>query len=211
MRTYVLIACFALLIIFGAFARYPKQTATSKNAVVYSVSLLKQQKKALDKRNISYKTKGVSVWVKLYDKGQLLRIKNDKWPDEQKIEYTYNVIKNDRGNVVMIMAYPTSQSGDWDIAYSHYFNQEGKLIAFERFTGFFNSGCAGDGGVARETVCNYYNGNFKVIGKTYSLTDGDGKKLVKSKCDFLYDFKDYKIYPDVAKCLAGYHINAALL
>jgi len=193
------------------FIPQQQQSATNKNAVADSVGLLQKQKKALDKRNISYKTKGVTVWVKLYDKSKLLRIRNDKWPDQEKIEYTYNVVKDATGNIVMVMAYPTSQSGDWDIGYTHYFDISGKVIAFERFTGFFNSGCAGTDEAAHERIVNYYNNNFKLIHKTYKLTNSKGKKLVKSKCDFPYNFKDYKIYPDVAKCLAGYHINANLL
>lgn len=111
----------------------------------------------------------------------------------------------------MIMAYPTSQSGDWDISYTHYFNTSGKIIAFERFTGFFNSGCVENDESAHERIVNYYSYNFKVIGKTYNLTNHQGKKLTKSKCAFPYDFKNYKIYPDATKCLVGYHINVDLL
>ncbi len=160
----------------------------------------------LVKRAIRTKSKNLKVLVKVKGKNKLVKVEGTNWPEN--IEYTYNLIEDTVNNCTFILATPFSESGDWDVTYAYYFDR-GKLFAFERKTGFFNSECTDD--AAHETICYFYNNDFKQVKKTYKLTDRNGKNLVKSKCVFNYDFKDYKIYKTLDDCLKGYKIDRQLL
>ncbi|MCJ8208808.1 hypothetical protein MUY27_03750 [Mucilaginibacter sp. RS28] len=166
-------------------------------------SLLKKQKIEID-RQLSRKSPDLTVYVKIPGRSKLVRVFHEKWPEN--LEYTYNVLRDKSGRIVLISQSPFSESGDWDITYKQYFDEHGNTLAFERVTGFFNSGCTMDDDAAHEAIVNYYNANFKSIYNSYSLMDSKGKKLVKSKCVFPYNFKNYKIYANLADCLKAYNI-----
>ncbi|MBS7567108.1 hypothetical protein KHS38_22070 [Mucilaginibacter sp. Bleaf8] len=164
-----------------------KNTVKNKTADSASVSIqsLHKHKADIDKLFNTYakrKSSPISVYVKRYNSKKLEKVINEQWPEQ--IEYTYNIIKNPSGKIVQILASPTSESGDWDICYIHYFNNSGRLIAFERRTNFFNSGCTDNDEAVHETICSYYN-NHKVISKSYKLADNNGKNLVMSGVTFL--------------------------
>ena len=162
---------------------------------------LKKQKAIIDSR-LLHDQKSIIAFAKVPHKKELIKVKNNKWPDE--VEYSYNILKDSANNIIMILQGPFSESGDWDISYIHYFDKAGKTFAFERRTNFFNSECTE--GAAYEVVSNYYQDNFTKVDQTYKLTNKQGKSLAKSKCNFPYDFK-YTIYKNVSECLKAYHIN----
>lgn len=147
--------------------------------------------------------KALVLLAKVPKKKELVRVKNEKWPDE--VEYSYNVLKDSTGKVIFIMQSPFSESGDWDITYSYYFDPSGEIFCFERFTGFFNSGCTED--AAHEIITKYYDPKFALVSSLYKLTDSKNKPLNKSKCVFNYDFKGYKIYKRVDDCLKSFNIK----
>src|SRR5690606_579000 len=88
--------------------------------------------------------------------------------------------------IVATFESPSSESGDWNIVYTHYFDSEGKTFAFERQTYFYNSMCTE--GLAHEIITNFYNNDFSVLDKKYQLTDEYGKNLHKDSCQFPYDY-----------------------
>jgi len=183
----------------------------SKNSDNILVNLLPQKdtilfslknKKAIVDQYLGKHDKAVIVFVKVPGKKNLIRVKNEKWPDE--IEYTYNILKNSSGKIIFVAQIPYSESGDWNIEYKHYFDEQGNTYAFYREESIF-----GDvkGGVLRKILLNYYDHNFNNINQVNSLTDKD-YKLIKVNKD-LYDFRDYKysIYKNLNNCLAGYGIK----
>ncbi|MBI4125665.1 MAG: hypothetical protein HY466_07040 [Deltaproteobacteria bacterium] len=138
----------------------------------------------------------IIVFVKLADKNDLVQIENEKWPDS--IETTYNLFKGNNGKLIVAREMPYSESGDWDITFSHYFDKDGKTFAFERQTIFFNSICTDD--VAYETKTEYYDTDLKIIGKEYKLIDQKGNSLQKDSCIFDYD-RGYKVIANIDKYL----------
>jgi len=153
---------------------------------------LKAKKDHID--SLAIDTNKLIILVKLPNSDRLQLVKNGKFPDE--VETTYNLLKDDGGNIVYILESPVSESGDWDIVYESYFNQAGQLFSFERTAGFFNEECT-EGSVkpdepVHEKLIKYFDTHSRLIDSTYSLLDNDKRPLNKSKCISNYDFP-YKI------------------
>jgi hypothetical protein len=123
--------------------------------------------------------------VKVPDSDKLVEVVHNKFPNE--VETTYNFLKDNEGHIIFAGESPTSESGDWDIAYKSYFDKKGKLFAFERTAGFFNSGCTTNDDAAHEDLIKLYN-DKKLASSTYTLTDSKKRPLVKSKCVFNYNY-----------------------
>ena len=157
---------------------------------------LKYQKTLIDTFYNHNKDK-VKVLVKLVDKDELVEEKNNEY-DEISCEKTFWLLKDSLNKIVTISEQPFSQSGDWNIVLTHYFDKDGKTFAFERQANFFNSICTDD--VAYETQTEFYNNNFKLIDKMYKLVDKNNKPLQKDSCQFPYDY-EYKISADLDKYL----------
>jgi len=169
-------------------------------------AILKEEikaKRSIDK--LANDSNVVITLVKKPDSYNLVLVKDGKFPDD--VEVTYNLIKDKNGNIVLISESPTSESGDWDIEYLNYFDKSGKLFAFERIAGFFNSECTIDADdAAHEDLIKYYDKDFNVISSKYTLTDSKHRKLKKSKCQFNYDYH-YTITKDLTTYLKTNHIN----
>lgn len=141
------------------------------------------------------------VFVKMNNKNELLRIFKGSFP-EDSIECTYNVL-TEKGKVIMIMASPYSESGDWDMECTHYFKADGHTFAFEKQANAF---ALPDDGVAYETTIDYFDPQFKCIKHIYKLVDKNGKGLDKSYAFDRGSFND-KIYSTSGECLSAYHIK----
>jgi hypothetical protein len=111
------------------------------------IERLKYQKTTIDTLFNHSKDKLI-VLVKLVDKDEPIQIINGKFPDN--VESTFNLLKDSLGQIISASEFPFSESGDWNIIYTHYFDKTGKTFAFERQTNFFNSVCSE--GVAYENL-----------------------------------------------------------
>lgn len=102
------------------------------------------------------------------------------------IHYTsFNIIRNKEDQVIYIIEFPFSESGDWNIAYESYFDEKGNLVAFIRNCSFFNSKCAD---IVHEKSEFFYTADHNLVMKTYEIKDGKNKILDYNKCDFRYRF-----------------------
>lgn len=117
-------------------------------------------------------------------------IYDQDFPDN--IVTTFNLLRDSTGRVITISEFPFSQSGDWHIELTHYFDNQGNTFAFERQTNFFNSICAE---IAFETVTEYYDSDFNRLDSIYTLIDGDNKELKRDGCQFPYDY-EYSVSMD---------------
>jgi hypothetical protein len=126
-----------------------------------------------------------------------VQVFNDSLPDDE-VEATYTLFKDSSGKISSISEFPFSQSGDWYIVLTHYFDPRGHTFAFERQTNFFNSGCTG--GIAYETKTEYYDTAFRLVSSRYRLVDEENRPLNKDSCALLYEY-EYKVYPQVKKYL----------
>lgn len=158
-----------------------------------SLERLKYQKTIIDTLFNHDKDKLI-VLAKMVDNDKPMRIINGIFPDN--VETTFNILKDSLGHIVTVSEFPFSQSGDWNIIFTHYFDKNGKTFAFERQTNFFNSICTD--GVAFETRTEFYNSDFKLIDKTYKLVDEKNGTLKLDSCQFPYDY-EYKISSNIDK------------
>lgn len=155
---------------------------------------LKWQKAVIDTLKSDVKL-DLEIFVKEPDKEGLTKVIDDQWPEE--ISVTYNLWANAKGQIEMIDEYPFSESGDWGIAYLHYFDKNGETFSFERNTNFYNSECTD--GLTNENILEFYDSDFNRLSRTYELTGPGGQNLNNQDCALPYD------YPyEVASSLENY-------
>lgn len=159
------------------------------------IERLKYQKSTIDTL-FRHSTDKLIVLAKLTDIDEPITITNGNFPDN--VEISYNILKDSLEHIVTISEFPFSKSGDWNIIFTHYFDNDGKTFAFERQTNFFNSICTE--GVAYETRTEFFNSDFQLIDKTYKLVDKENRTLQNDSCQFPYDY-EYKISADIDKYL----------
>jgi hypothetical protein len=102
------------------------------------IERLKYEKNEIDTLFKNGKGKCLT-FIKLKENGDPVLLEVDTVPEEAIT--TYYILKDSLGRVITISELPTSESGDWFIVLTHYFDKEGKTFAFERQANFFNSGC----------------------------------------------------------------------
>jgi hypothetical protein len=161
-------------------------------------------KRAVTDSYLKAHPKQVIVLVKVPGKKNLVRVYNKKWPDE--VEYTLNILKDKNGKIIYIIQTPFSESGDWEISYEHYFDNEGNVFAFYKDESIFNDNVKG--GVVRSKLLNYYDKDFKIVKQNNWLEDTKGRVVKANKSNF--DFRDYNytVYKNLADCLKGYNVKA---
>lgn len=159
------------------------------------IERLKYQKAAIDTLYDRSRDK-IEVLIKLNDSSRLVPFKDSILPDETEVSYF--VLRDSLHHIVQITESPYSQSGDWYITLTHYFDPAGKTFSFVRHTNFFNSECTE--GVAYETKTEFYNDAFQFVGRDYRLEDEKGESLPKDSCNFLYEY-EYKVFPALSQYL----------
>lgn len=186
--------CVLLLIIIGLLSACnlsDNKTNENSTSRLFSepdiIDKLKHKKNTIDTL-FKYSKNKLIVYAKLVGSDEPILIKNGNFPDN--VEISYNILKDSLGHIVTVSEFPLSESGDWDITFTHYFDKDGKTFAFDRQTNFFNSICTS--GVAYETRIEFYDSDFKTLNKVYKLIDEKGMTLQKNSCQFPYDYK-YKI------------------
>lgn len=162
---------------------------------------MQQQKKWIDTL-FTKSSRSLLVFSKRVGAAIPEQVTNTQFPEA--VETTYNILKDSAGNIITISEFPYSESGDWHIAYTYYFDVIGKTFAFERQTNFFNSICTP--GVAYETKTFYYDSTFRQISYSYSLVDEKKMPLIKDSCQFPYDHA-YQIVGSLQDFLAKNKLN----
>lgn len=142
------------------------------------------------------------VLAKLTDTNEPKIIEAGMFPGN--VETTFNILTDSLGQILRISELPYSESGDWLIVFSHYFDTDGKTFAFERQTNFFNSICTE--GLAFETRSEFYTVDFQVLDKNYKLVDEKNIPLEKDNCQLPYDY-NYEISPGVKTYLLAKKIR----
>jgi len=191
-----------LLTTITLFAKTPYAGSKFSRQSDSTLLKLKNKKTAAD-RSIKKNSDDLIILVKLPGKKTLVRIVNGEWPEE--IEYTYNVLKDPAGRVILVSQVPYSESGDWFITYTHYFDEYGKTYAFRKETNVFDDDVKG--GIVFETLLKYYNTDFKVMKQFYTLQDKGGKAIKDNGHIDIYRYK-YAVFKKVGDCLKAYNIKA---
>lgn len=149
-------------------------------------ALIEEQSRKMEQieKQVGESLDQLSVFVEVAGKKVLQRVINKRWPEN--IQTTFNVLKDSQGRIIYIGEFPTSESGDWNLELRHYFDENGKLIAFTKRLAFFSEECT-DNAVVENTV-ELYDGNFKIIHATKNLTDNEGKSLDEQRCSDPYNW-----------------------
>jgi hypothetical protein len=132
------------------------------------------------------------VFIKLPEQEMPVPVKNRQYP--KKLEAIYQVCRDTEGRIVYLAESPFSQSGNWDIVYRSYYDEQGRIFAFERTAGFFNSACTS--GALYQTLVKFFNQQGQVIATEQSFQDQEGKPIKDKPCDFPYNFP-YEVVTDV--------------
>ncbi len=127
----------------------------------------------------------VELMAITYGSDKPVKVINREWPD--RVVVSINILRRPNGQLYYYAEYPMSESGDWDIGYSHYFDSEGNVIAFRRIANFFNSECTD--GVAKERSIYTFDKEFYLTSKSYQLTNSDGEDISRRACWFNYDYE----------------------
>jgi hypothetical protein len=135
------------------------------------------QKRGIEDQ-IKLNKKNLIVFVKIKGQPIPLRITNEKWPEN--IESTYNILKNDLGQVIYFAEFPKSESGDWVFELKHFFNNKEQTISIEKRLSFFNEDCS-DGAIT-EILTDLYLDNFKLHGTVKQLRDSKDNPIRDANC-----------------------------
>ena len=123
--------------------------------------------------------------------------KPDDAPDSA--EEIFAVLRDDQGRIVYAAESPVSQSGDWNIQSSHYFDSTGTTVMVQREASFFN-GCTlakSDSTVGvHETVTSYFAPHDRLVKRTFVRTtfDDDSTPAPTENCNESFRTA-YPIYP----------------
>jgi hypothetical protein len=196
-----------LLILLLTFGILPGQhqipVAHKALTATLNIAQLKAKRAAADKY-LKQHNAALILYARVPGKMQAIKVKNEEWPEE--VEASYTILKDASGKVIMILESPFSQSGDWSITYTHYFDDAGNTYAYKKETNVFDDV---KGGVIYGTQINYYSINFKPLAKSTILLDKYGTKVKDIGHINVYDsWYKHSIYKNLKECLAGYLINA---
>jgi hypothetical protein len=113
--------------------------------------------------------------------GRLISVRDStEWPDEAEAEVL--VLVDTAGRPLRHLEMPVSESGDWWLGLTHYFDERGRTSVFARNVRYFSGaeGC-GDGiaDVRRRTV---YGPDLRVVSSELRLEDGTGQPLDEKAC-----------------------------
>ncbi|MEY5047702.1 MAG: hypothetical protein RLZZ175_1061 [Bacteroidota bacterium] len=180
-----------LLLIISACEKKNNSESNAKKRIV--LSKLKQQKKIADKQQ-----NNIEVYVKLHNSEKPVKVLNDQFPEN--IEITYNIIRDNSKKIVAISAFPYSESGDWDISLTHYFDNHGKTYAFENLTSFFNGNCVDEESITYQTSIKFFNEKFELIENFEDIRDEKNKILSNDSCHFS-QAKSIKLFENLQRYL----------
>ncbi len=128
--------------------------------------------------------------------GEIVRVARvGTWPDDTVTSYI--IVLDEKHRVRLFQESPVSFSGDWSLNLTYMFDEKGRTVAFQRFSGFFNSGCSE---VARERSTEFFGVDGRRIARDYRLEDGNKKPLAPEGCEFPYRH-EHRIYSDAKGAL----------
>ena len=136
--------------------------------------------------------------------GEDSAIKVDKGEFPDSIRSTFNVFRDDAGRSRVASEFPFSESGDWSLRLTHYFDEKGRTFAFERSLNFFNSVCTP--GMASEIRSYFFDTSGRVTDSLYLLLDKEDKALKRKDCQFPYDYP-YSIHRDSSDWISAKRIS----
>lgn len=119
---------------------------------------------------------------------------------------SYAIVTDGASRIVRVTEVPVSESGDWYMESTHYFDTTGSTIVMRRHASFFN-GCtlpASDSSVGvRETVSSYFGPKHRLVRRTFVRTlFNDTTPAPTDNCNESFQVV-YPIYPTLDSLVAA--------
>ncbi|MFC2129886.1 hypothetical protein ACFLSQ_00470 [Bacteroidota bacterium] len=176
----------------------PINNVNINEELVYSsgnIKIIEGCKRLIKRRDSLYKNGlNVIVYAKLFNSKSLIKIKNGKWPEED-IEISYNIIRDSSNEIIYLMEFEHG-TGDGYVNYEYYFDESGKTIIFCRSVTTTSDYCHGKlnyGIIISEYSEYYFDSDFNLVYKDYSLTDSEERDISKEVYGIPYR-DEYIIY-----------------
>ncbi|MFT5512408.1 MAG: hypothetical protein ACI8SE_000806 [Bacteroidia bacterium] len=176
-----------ILVTLGCNTSTKKSTKTDRIPEPDMLLRLAGQKAEIDSNRMT-KNLMAKIFAMIPEVQKPIEVLDLQWPKE--IDEVYNIWYSSDTQIVCVGAYPFSESGDWDLGLTHYFDKDGNTFAFERNTSFYNSLCTDE--LAIEQIVMYYAGG-EMVDSVYVFKDLKGNDLDQDSCSFPYDFP-YRVY-----------------
>jgi hypothetical protein len=126
-----------------------------------------------------------------------------EWPESTDVSYW--VFKDAAGRAIVAYESPHSESGDWFLLTTHYFDSTGSTVIVERHASFFN-GCWDEKGDSmmgiRETLTSYYDPKHRLAGREFVRTAFDTAiPAPTGNCNTMFQepFPVYHTWQDLTK------------
>ncbi len=117
------------------------------------------------------------------------------WPESTAV--SYDVFPDQRGQVRLAFQTPFSQSGDWNLDLSHYFDAREATFLVERQMSFFN-GCWDDSTgkmvPIRETTTTYLDSTGRIVARDFVRSTFDDDPVPTRRCNTTMR-PPYSVYP----------------
>jgi hypothetical protein len=146
----------------------------------------------IEQRLAFQKTEFDSIWMKKAVVVEYLQIDDKQKPikviekDDAERDYiTHYYICKDSNNVVKaILETPNSQSGDWFLQTTHYFDADGQVYAFQKNLNTFHhaDSCGEETAIYINTV-EFMNKGM-IIKKLQTIKNAQGKEFKKNICTY---------------------------
>ena len=128
-----------------------------------------------------------SFFIKPIDSSKLIFVKSLNGVfDFFDIEFCYAVYSDESAKELVFIEWPYSESGDWFLQNSHYFDSDGKTIAYRQNASFFNSLCSEE---LHEIFTLMFGDSSNIIYQKYELLNDDFQKIDSTGCIFNYSFE----------------------
>jgi hypothetical protein len=128
----------------------------------------------------------LKVYVQTADDDKIIPITDlENYPDN--LLETYRVILDKDGKPILFSLSPYSESGDWDLVHSFYFDSNGNTIFYRYSFSFFNGICEK---ILRKFVDIYFEKDFKPIRESEYYKD-----------------EGFTYIPDISNCQDPYMFN----
>jgi hypothetical protein len=119
------------------------------------------------------------IFAKASERPGLVPVKDTaSWPDNTEI--SYNSVADTSGRPLVHTQAPSSESGDWSAAESHYFAPDGRTILHQYRISSFSSGCAA---ILREIKRIFLSPTGAVLAETRRFSDQNGRSVVADSCE----------------------------
>jgi hypothetical protein len=117
-------------------------------------------------------------------------------PDSSDVGYA--VLRDNSGQIVRASASPLSESGDWLVTETHYFDSAGSTIVMERYASVFD-GCTSEDGDStvgiKEMATSYFDPQHRLIRRSFVRTTfNDSTPAPMKNCNRSFQVA-YRIYP----------------